>query len=441
MEIVSFTLLGAWLLKMSLEKRIVLYKTPLFLYLIAFIFLTLFQIIPLPYGFIEMISPSTNRIYKLFTADGNNMIRTISLYPRATINELLKLLSYATIFFVIIHHYRTKAQVSRVVRTIIYMGCFIAVFAVVQKMTWNGNLFWFYPAGEDVSSNLGYIWGPYINHNHFAGYMELTLPLGVGLLTYRAIDIKAPSSIPLFRKIIVLFDGKNIIPVVLLSLAVLGMTAVLFMSLSRGGIIGFGISMLLFMAMIRSRRSLRRINTALTVVGVIILFIVMITGWSRIEDRFQEIEKKTRIKRIEVWTDSIHIIRDFPVFGTGLGTFNNIYPHYQTGNPQFLFEHAENDYIEILTDSGVAGFVLIAGMVCTYLYSVIKRWRIRHDNYVKCIVAGGISSCMALAVHGLTDFNMRIPANAMLLTIIAAMTYSLVFHVSGRNNSNDLNSV
>jgi O-antigen ligase len=106
-----------------------------------------------------------------------------------------------------------------------------------------------------------------------------------------------------------------------------------------------------------------------------------------------------------------------------------------------LFEHAENDYIEILTDTGFTGFALIAGMICAYFYSVMKGWRIRHNNFVKCIVAGGISSCMAIVVHSLTDFNMRIPANAMLLTIIAAITYSVVFHVSERNNHNDLHNI
>ena len=132
------------------------------------------------------------------------------------------------------------------------------------------------------------------------------------------------------------------------------------------------------------------------------------------------------MNRIDIWTDTINIVMDFPLFGTGLGTFKNIYPQYQSENSRFLFDHAENDYLEIVTDMGVAGFFIIIGMAFVFSYSVTKAWRKRHDNFIKCIVAGGMSSCVAIAVHSFTDFNLRIPANMMLLTVIAAITYSSV---------------
>ena len=160
--------------------------------------------------------------------------------------------------------------------------------------------------------------------------------------------------------------------------------------------------------------------------GIITLIIVLLSGWGRIEERFQEAGEVEKMNRIDIWSDTINIVMDFPLLGTGLGTFKNIYPQYQSDNSRFLFDHAENDYLEIVTDMGIAGFIIIIGMVSVFSHSVIKAWRKRHDNFIKCIVTAGMSSCVAIAVHSFTDFNLRIPANMMLLTVIAAITYSSV---------------
>lgn len=444
MEAGAFIIFGVWLLKMALDREIVLIKTPLFIFLIAMIGLTIFQIIPLPARVIELTSPSANKIYRAFLDDGNNVMRTISIYPHATINELLKLLSYAAIFTVIIHHYKTKKQLLSVIHTIIIMGCLIAVFAVAQKATWNGMLFWFYPVGEELYSDATYIWGPYINHNHFAGYMEMAIPVGLGLLLYKALNLRkisGRSRISLTRRLVWLFDSKDIIPVVLLSIAVAVMSAVLFMSLSRGGIIGFVSSMIFFWVMIRTRRSLRKMARPVAVVGIIIIIVIGLAAGSRVEERFGELGKDSKIKRTYIWSDSSRIVKDFPFLGTGLGTFQNIYPVYQTRNPIFLFEHAENDYIEILTDTGFTGFMLILGLAFTWFYSVITAWYTRHKNFPKCIVAGGLSSCVAIAVHSFIDFNMRIPANAMLLTVIAAISYAAVLNRSQKQRPDEFKNI
>jgi len=72
----------------------------------------------------------------------------ISLNPDATRQELLRILAYAAIFYVIVSHYRTKEKVQPLVKTILAMGCFLVLFAIVQKMTWNGRIFWIYPVDE-----------------------------------------------------------------------------------------------------------------------------------------------------------------------------------------------------------------------------------------------------------------------------------------------------
>ena len=135
---------------------------------------------------------------------------------------------------------------------------------------------------------------------------------------------------------------------------------------------------------------------------------------------------EAKFKRPQVWMDSIGMIKDFPVWGTGLGTFSHAYPRYQSRYPTALFEHAENDYLEILTDTGITGFTVLAAAAVLFFQKVIARWMDRHGSFVKCAGAGGISSCVAMAIHSVTDFNMRIPANALLLAVVAGITYATV---------------
>ena len=441
MEIMAFIIFGAWLLKLEAEGREPkaesrerraerLHKPFLLIFPFSLILIAVFQIVPLPDHLLTVISPSTSRLYKTFVGDMSGAWRSISIYQSATIDDIFKLIAYTVIFLVIINHYKTKTQVNSLARAIVYMGCFLVVFAVVQKMTWNGRLFWFYPVSEGLNSDMGHIWGPYINHSHFAGYMEMSIPLALGLLLYKASNIKKSlPGIPLSKRIANLSDSRSLLPMALLSVAVLIMSGAIFLSLSRGGIIGFTASMLFFTLITRTRRTLRKKTGIILMAGILIFSVVLVAGWDRIEDRFEEIGEEGRIARPDIWKDAVNMARDFPVFGTGLGTFESIYPHYQTGRSRLLFEHAENDYIEILTDTGIAGLMIVIAMIFFFFYKIIKSWRQRHNNFVKCMAAAGLASCAAIAVHGFTDFNMRIPANALLLTVIAALTFATVYNV------------
>ena len=420
MEITAFSIFGVWLLKTALEKKGVISRTMLLFLILPLILVTIVQIVPLPEQLLTVISPATMNTYKGFLDSTESRWLTLSLYPNATREELVKLLSYSALFFVIINHYRTVEQIKGIVRLVAYMGSFMVIFAVIQKMTWNGSLYWFYPLREGLNPT-----GPYINRNHFAGYMEMAIPLALGLLVYKSAKIQTLSHLPLAKRIAHLLDRKELPPLTFLSLGILIMSAGVFFSMSRGGITGFMVSVLFFTAMIRTRRILRKKAWPLTLLGITLFFAVIMATWSQIEGRFEE----ANIHRIDVWKDTVHIVRDFPVFGTGLGTFNNIYPHYQTKYPQFLFDHAHNDYIEILTDTGFVGFIIVAGIVITFFSTVIRRWRIRHNTFAQCIGIGVISSCVAIAVHSFMDFNLHIPANALLLTVIAAITYAAVYNV------------
>jgi O-antigen ligase len=425
MEIASFVVFGAWLLtlRQGNEKSVIL---PMFLVaLVGLVLVVLLQLVPLPGTVLAAVSPATARLYQRFSLSGEASWRTISIHPDATEEELFKLIAYAAVFIVIINHYRTREQVRGLVRAIVMTGCLLAVFAVIQKLTWNGSLFWFYPVRETLHPV-----GPYINRNHFAGYMEMAIPLGLGLILDGATRIDSRGRLPPVKRISAILGSREFSSVVFLSLAVLFMAGALFMSLSRGGILGFGVAAFVFALLTRSKRSLRKRILALAFVGLAVLVLVVMTGWGRIERRFEELGDEANFKRIEIWRDCAGIVWDFPVWGTGLGTFDDAYLRYQSASPGLLFDHAHNDYLELVTDAGLAGTLLAAGALALFGQALAKAWKARHGRFVTSIAAGGISSGAALAVHSMTDFNLHIPANALLATVIAGITFSSLFNIA-----------
>ena len=161
---------------------------------------------------------------------------------------------------------------------------------------------------------------------------------------------------------------------------------------------------------------------------------LVVAAWTQIEGRFEQLGEEQTLQRAWVWKDSLNIVKDFPLFGTGMGTFGDIYPSYQTHSSLVLYDRAHNDYVEALTDLGSAGFLLASLPILIFGKIVHRTWRERNKTYIKIMGAGGMASLAAMAVHSIMDFNLHVPANALLLTIIAGITYATVFRSDGELN-------
>lgn len=432
LELAGFLILGAWFMGSVSRGRVEILRPAVVLLLLflLLVLIVLVQLIPLPPEVLHAVSPEMYRLYADAGAVEQGNWLTISIHPFITRDELYKLLAYVAVFIVVLHHVRTKEQVERIAYTIIAMGVFLVVFAVIQKLFWNGRLYWVYPVGPGLVSNLNYIWGPYINRNHFAGYLELAAPLGMGMLLYNRLRMSQKEDRSgSIKNMIRFLSSHRLSRTALLATGVLIMAAGIILCVSRGGILGISVASLFFYVLARSRRVLRKYVSLFPLIFVIITLTVVAVAWERIEGRFSELGDHDKLARPAVWADAVGIVRDFPVFGTGFGTFNDIFPRYKTRYSGIRFEHAENDYLEIATDLGLSGFALSLAAMVVFFMSVMKAWRKRKNTFVLCIGAGGLASCMAIALHSITDFNLRVPANAMLLSIIAALTCAVVFTV------------
>lgn len=209
------------------------------------------------------------------------------------------------------------------------------------------------------------------------------------------------------------------------------MSLALFLSLSRGGLLIY-IATLAFILLFSTFKDSLKTKTKTLSLWAFILFSLSIffieakVARERLATLFQK-ETFIIFGHGYSWLDTLKIGRDFPVFGTGLGTFGSISSMYKTSAIQNLFTYAHNDCLQLLSEVGLVGCIFVSLFFIFYFIAVFKMWFKRHDSYVVCLVLGGIASIFAILLYSILDFNLHIPANALLFFVIMGLVYRLVY--------------
>ena len=132
--------------------------------------------------------------------------------------------------------------------------------------------------------------------------------------------------------------------------------------------------------------------------------------------------------RVPVWNFTLKIISDFPLVGSGLGTYASVFLAYDNRGRLSIYSHAHNDYLEYLSDLGIIGLLLLLGAVLFIIIKAFSVWRTRGHPEVKGLALGGIVAVINILIHSITDFNLQIPANMLLFTVILSLTIVMVFY-------------
>ncbi len=156
---------------------------------------------------------------------------------------------------------------------------------------------------------------------------------------------------------------------------------------------------------------------------VITFVFLMWLGLDPVLNRISDLSPRARY---DVYLDTINMTKDFPVYGTGMGTFQYVYPGYKTLQSQLYYDHAHNDYLELVSDNGLVGFVIVLSAFIMFFWKTWERWWERRHYYAKGVALGGVCSVIAIIAHSFTDFNLHIPANALFLSIILGLTHNTV---------------
>jgi O-antigen ligase len=277
------------------------------------------------------------------------------------------------------------------------LGFFVSIFGILQHLTFNGKLYW-----VRTMHYGGYPFGPYVNRNHFAGFAELLIPIALVPLVLGKVRRERLAVVALFATV----------PIV-----------ALLLSASRGGIISFILQMvILFLLLIIRRVHSRHVLFG----GLVVLVAVMAVSWIGVQQMLQRFANYRTPdvasgKRASMRRDTLEIFRNYPLLGTGLGTLPLVFPAYDTLYDGKIVNHSHNDYLETLSDTGILGGLCCAWFLGVLFVEALRGLASLGTSFWASLNLSGLVGCCGLLIHSLVDFNLHIPANALLFLVAAYM--------------------
>jgi O-antigen ligase len=374
LEIGSTFLALLWLGKQFLDRQINLRWNPLFLPMAGFGLLILAQ-----------------------------LIFHRSAYEHDTVSQALLYCAYAMLCFLSGQTLLRGSQARKLALIFVLYGSALAALALLQGVSSNGKLYWVRQPRMG-----GWIYGSYVNHNHYAGLMELLVP------------------IPLVLSLTTLAGSKERKAA---GAAAAVMAGTIFLSGSRGGMLALVVELLIFgTILLRQKKGIRvaiGVGTFILLLGTLVTWL----GGKELSRRVSTISVETRTEisggmRLSIDRDAIRMFRIKPVLGWGLGTFPVVYPQFRSFYTNFFVNEAHNDYLQLLTEMGGLGFAtMIWFVVVTYRTSLRKigKWTSDVGSAVTLACMLGLSGIL---VHSLVDFNLQIPANAALFYVFCTIAAS-----------------
>jgi O-antigen ligase len=322
-------------------------------------------------------------------------------YRQETASAGLLYCAYGILCFLVIQVLRRTSQIQAATAMLTVYGFLLAGFALLQSLSSTSKLYWL-----RTPRSGGWIYGPYVNHNHYAGLMEMLAPLPlVFALTRRA---HGPQKV---------FAG----------LAAALMASTIFLSGSRGGMLAFIAQMaLLAMIVIWQQKGRRKVAATLAIFLVVGIGLLAWLGGGELSQRLASIHSETRTEisggtRLDIDRDALKMFALKPVSGWGLGVFPDIYPQFRSFHTNFLINEAHNDYLQLLVEMGALGFATMLWFVGTVYRQGAKKlasWVEDTNGAVALAVMLGVTGIM---VHSFVDFNLQVPANAALFYVFCTL--------------------
>lgn len=322
-------------------------------------------------------------------------------YAFLTETELVKITAYFVLFFLMAQVFRTRRDLS-VLAWFLMLFCFgVSLFGILQHFTSGGQIYWL----TKITTNTEFF-GPFVNRNHFAGFVELTLPVGLGLLVFRGL---APDLIPLVTVL-------SLVPV-----------SAVILSGSRGGILCLVFEICVLALLVRGRKSEERPNLA--VVGIVATAAVALIVWvgaERAIQRFSEVAKGdvNTDRRISMFRGAAGMFVEHPFKGSGLGTMVAAYPRHETLYDGLVVEHVHDDYIELIAETGILGGICGLAFLWLLFHESRQGFESKQGSFSRGLHAGAIAALSGLLLHSFLDFNLHIPSNAMLFLLQACIASS-----------------
>ena len=371
MEAGSIVLTLLWLAKQWLDGEINIVWNALFLPMSAFGALTLVQLV----------------------------FRT-STYSHDTLAQLMLYCSYAMLAFLATQSLVRASQARKIAVLFALFGIAVAAFGLLQGLTPNGKLYWIRQPRLG-----GSIYGPYVNHNHYAGLMELLIPIPLVLALSRFVE-----------------DKQRIAA----GIAAAVMVCTVFLSGSRGGMLAVVVELLIF-AIVLFRRQ-KRIQVAIGAAAFLVVVVGLLAwvGGKEVTTRVSSISTEARTEisggvRLSIDRDALQMFRKKPILGWGLGTFPVVYPRFRTFYTNFFVNEAHNDYLQVLVEMGLLGFVTVIWFLIVLYRRALRKIGDWTSDVSSAVTLACALGTIGILVHSFVDFNLQIPANAALFYVFCTI--------------------
>jgi O-antigen ligase len=350
---------------------------------------------------------------------------TISVYPFATITAFFRLVCYVLVFLTAIRNYQVHKRQPFLVVVLVGLGIFEAAYGILQYTTGFPYIFLYKKSFVGPEAT-----GTYINRNHYAGLLAMCLPF-LAARTLRQLET-GEGGMGFLRKIVLAPQSPR------LMLDAFGFCTVLvglLFSLSRAGIAAGFLGLCVTGAVMLQKRR----RSALGLLIAAILLTGSYAAWIGLGPLASRVSQAGGIVsdaelRMAIWRDTFKLIYDSPLLGTGLGTYEFSSLHYQSALLSTRYEHAHNDVLETAADLGIPLALVVWMALVVLLISLCRKAPRLHHSSDRVLASGCAGAITAILLHSLFDFNLQIPANALVFAWICGSASALVHRRSQRSN-------
>ena len=376
------------------------------------------QVIFLPSWLIARLSPGVDRFFRLFEIGYHpSGLHALSLSPEATGANLAGTLALGALLLGTSKAMRF-VTVDWLASQLMGLGVAVATIGILQKALGRADHVLVYGFWRPLEG--GNPFGPFINRNHFAGWMLMVLPVVAGYsfgLVRRSANADV-TGIGGWMRWSGSVEGNRYI---LVSSSLLVMGVALVLTQSRSGIASLAVSFAVLGSFILANVRGRWRVVAVTYLAVILASAVIWAGADLVTARFGRSSSEIN-GRLSAWRDTVRIVRDFPIFGAGVGAYGQAMLVYQTGGRELMYAEAHNDYLELLAEGGLLMAGPVLALVAIAAAGVRHRLRPGRDDVLTFWVRrGAIAGLAGAAAQSMVEFSLQMPGNAILFVVLAAI--------------------
>jgi O-antigen ligase len=378
---------------------------------LLYLFLIFLQTIPLPAGIVGFLSPNALALQQLTQ---NSIFYLSTDYGQSQI-ALLKSVSYFCLFIATLILVKDIRTLKAILVVILIAAASQALYGTLEVLIGlKHSLVFGFSVKDEVT-------GSFVYKNHFANYMMLGLSAGIGIMVASLQETQTGNAKDLVRSIAITLLGNKALIRICLAIMVIA----LVMSKSRMGNVAFFASMticgVIALALIKNR------NRGLTIliVSMFIIDMFILSAWFGL-DKVQERLTQTNLaqeSRDEVVIDALPIVSDFPVTGSGGGSFYSIFPQYKVAEVHSFYDHAHNDYLQMTIEYGIAAVLIMALLVILSLFKALHAMKHRKMSIMKGAAFASSMAIIGMLIHMTVDFPLQAPANAGYFVVFLALAW------------------